>query len=76
MEVRIGVVHTIRELTLETDEPPETVTAAIDGAVAHGDGLLWLTDSKGRRIGVPVDKIAYVEVKADAGDRRVGFGPS
>ena len=39
-----------------------------------GDGVLWLTDRKGRRVGVPVVKVAYVEVGAPAGDRRVGFG--
>jgi hypothetical protein len=37
---------------------------------------LWLTDKKGRRVGVPVDKIAYVEIVTDAGGRKVGFGAS
>jgi hypothetical protein len=76
MEVRIGVVYTARELTVETDDSVDGVTAAIEGAMAKGDALLWLTDTKGRRIGVPVDKIAYVEVAADAGGRKVGFGAS
>jgi len=74
MEVRIGVVYTARELTLETDDSVDAVSAAVDSAVGGGDGLLWLTDTKGRRLGVPVDKIAYVEIAADAGGRRVGFG--
>ena len=76
MEVRIGVVYTARELTVETDDSVDGVTAAIEGAMSNGDSLLWLTDTKGRRIGVPVDKIAYVEVAADAGGRKVGFGAS
>ena len=76
MEVRIGVVYTARELTVETDDLVDAVTAAIEGAMSNGDSLLWLTDTKGRRIGVPVDKIAYVEVAADAGGRKVGFGAS
>ena len=76
MEVRIGVVYTARELTIETDDSVDAVTAAIEGAMSNGDSLLWLTDTKGRRIGVPVDKIAYVEVAADAGGRKVGFGAS
>jgi hypothetical protein len=76
MEVRIGVVYTARELTVETDESVDGVTAAIEGAMSNGDSMLWLTDTKGRRIGVPVDKIAYVEVAADAGGRKVGFGAS
>ena len=76
MEIRIGVVYTARELTVETDDSVDEVTATIEGAMAKGDALLWLTDTKGRRIGVPVDKIAYVEVAADAGGRKVGFGAS
>ena len=76
MEVRIGVVYTACELTVETDDSVDGVTAAIEGAMTNGDSLLWLTDTKGRRIGVPVDKIAYIEVAADAGGRKVGFGAS
>ena len=76
MEVRIGVVYTARELTLETDESVDSVTATIEGATSKGDAFLWLTDKKGRRVGIPVDKIAYVEIVADAGGRKVGFGAS
>jgi hypothetical protein len=74
MEVRIGVVYTARELTVETDDSVDAVTGAIDSAISAGDALLWLTDTKGRKVGVPVEKIAYVEVAADAGGRKVGFG--
>jgi hypothetical protein len=76
MEVRIGVVYTARELTIETDETAEQVSAAVESALKNGNSLLWLTDSKGRRVGVPTDKIAFVEVAADAGGRKVGFGSS
>jgi hypothetical protein len=74
MEVRIGVVYTARELSIETDDTAEKVSEVIERALANGDKLLWLTDTKGRRVGVPTDKIAYVEVAADAGGRKVGFG--
>ena len=76
MEVRIGVVYSARELMVETDDSVDSVAATIESAVGNGDSLLWLTDTKGRRIGVPIDKIAYVEVAADAGGRKVGFGAS
>jgi hypothetical protein len=76
MEVRIGVVYTTRELTIETDDSADAISGVVDSAVSNGDAMLWLTDSKGRRIGVPVDKLAYVEVAADAGGRKVGFGAS
>jgi hypothetical protein len=74
MEVRIGVVYTARELALETDDSVDEVAEAIEGALSNGDSMLWLTDTKGRRVGVPTDKIAFVEVAADAGGRKVGFG--
>ena len=73
MEVRIGVVYSARELTIDTNESVDAVESAIEAAVG-AEKLLWLTDTKGRRIGVPCDKIAYVEVAADAGERQVGFG--
>jgi hypothetical protein len=74
MEVRIGVVYTTRELTIETDESVDVVSQAIESALGGAAPLFWLTDVKGRRVGVPTDKIAYVEVAADAGGRKVGFG--
>ncbi len=76
MEVRIGVVYTARELTVETDDSVDGVTATIESAMSKGDTIMWLTDKKGRRVGVPVDKIAYVEIVTDAGSRKVGFGAS
>ena len=76
MEIRIGVVYTARELNLETDDSVDTVTATIESTISAGDGVLWLTVKKGRRVGVPVDKIAYVEIVTDAGGRKVGFGAS
>ncbi|MDQ1436114.1 MAG: hypothetical protein QOF59_2930 [Actinomycetota bacterium] len=76
MEIRIGVVYTARELNLETDDSVDTVTATIESTISAGDGVLWLNDKKGRRVGVPVDKIAYVEIVTDAGGRKVGFGAS
>ncbi|HEY8215628.1 MAG TPA: DUF3107 domain-containing protein [Acidimicrobiia bacterium] len=75
MEVRIGVVHTPKELMLDVDESADEVSAAVDRALAGGDAVLWLTDSKGRRIGVPSERLAYVEIETDHDAKRVGFGP-
>jgi len=76
MEVRIGVVYTARELTIETDDSVDVVTEAVESALSKGDAIFWITDAKGRRVGVPTDKIAFIEVAADAGGRKVGFGGS
>ena len=75
MEVKIGVQHTPRELSLESVQTPDEVADAVTKAIADSDGVLTLVDEKGRRIIVPVAKIAYVEI-AEATQRRVGFGPN
>ena len=74
MEVRIGVTYTAKELVLEIDGSADEVQAVIDAPFSAGTSILWLTDSKGRRIAVPTDKVAYVELGSDDGSRRVGFG--
>ena len=76
MDVRIGITHTPKEIEVEMpdDANRDDVVADIEKLLKTGDGVLWLTDRKGRRVGVPVAKVAYVEVGAPAGDRRVGFG--
>ena len=74
MDVRIGVLHTPKELTLEVAGSPEDVTAALERALAGGDGVLWLTDTKGRRVGVPGERVAYIEIDTEGEAKRVGFG--
>ena len=74
MDVRIGVTHTPREIELEIAEDGNAVKKAVEAAIAAGDKLLWLTDRKGRRVGVPAAKIAYVEIGSPTEERRVGFG--
>ena len=74
MEVRIGVIYTPREIVLEMGDDADTVGAAIEKAVHEKHALLWLTDSKGRRLGIPADKLAYVEIAGADADRKVGFG--
>jgi len=76
VDVRIGITQTPKELEIELkeDADPDKVVADIEKLLKTGDGVLWLTDRKGRRVGVPVAKVAYVEVGAPQSDRRVGFG--
>jgi Protein of unknown function (DUF3107) len=76
VDVRIGITHTPKELEVEMpdDADRDEVVAGIEKLLKTGDGVLWLTDRKGRRVGIPVVKVAYVEVGAPSGDRRVGFG--
>jgi hypothetical protein len=74
MEVRIGVVHTPKELTLELDDNVEDALRTIDKALKGGEAMVWLTDSKGRRVGIALEKLAYIEVESEEGAKRVGFG--
>ncbi len=74
MEVHIGVVYTTKEITLEIDRSADDVVKAVEQAVGAKAPVLWLTDNKGRRVGIPSDKIAYVEVGADDESHQVGFG--
>ncbi len=74
MEVRIGVVHTPKELTIDVDGGVDDVVKAIEKAMKDGAAIAWFDDVKGRKVGVPVDKLGYVEVDADEGPKRVGFG--
>ena len=74
MEVKIGVQHSPRELVVDSPKTPDEIAADVASAMSGGtkDGLLTLEDERGRRILVPVDRIAYVEI-AQADQRRVGF---
>jgi hypothetical protein len=76
VDVRIGITHTPKELEVEVpdDADLDKVVADIEKLLKTGDGVLWLTDRKGRRVGIPVVKVAYVEVGAPSSERRVGFG--
>jgi hypothetical protein len=73
VEVKIGVQFAPRELVLESAQTPAEVEEAVAGSMNSDNGLLSLVDDKGRRILVPTDKIAYVEI-AETELRRVGFG--
>lgn len=76
MDVRIGVLHTPRELEIELadDTDREQLLSEIEAQLANEGGVLWLTDRRGRRIAVPVSRVAFVEVGSPKEERRVGFG--
>jgi hypothetical protein len=61
MEVKIGVTHASRELVIDTSLEAGEVEDQVRSALESG-GVLSLTDSKGRRVVVPVEKLAYVEI--------------
>ena len=72
MEIKVGIQHVAREITVETEETAAEVEKNLLKALAD-DTLLTLTDAKGRTVLVPVDKIAYVDLGQEH-VRPVGFG--
>ncbi len=73
MEVKIGVQYAARELVLDSAQSPDDVAKTVAEALRSDAGVLSLVDEKGRRVIVPTDKLAYVEI-AESETRRVGFG--
>ncbi|OJF11506.1 DUF3107 domain-containing protein [Couchioplanes caeruleus] len=71
MEVKIGVQYAARELVLESAQTPAEVEQAVTEAMAK-DSVLTLTDEKGRKVIVPIAKVAYVEI-AESSTRPFGF---
>jgi len=72
VRMRIGMTMTSRELDLEVADP-EKVVRSFQQAVEGGEKILWVVDEEGRRHGLVVDKIAYLDVEAEK-STRVGFG--
>ena len=70
MQVTIGIKHVSRELSLETSDSQDKVLAAVADAETKA---VTLTDDRGRKVFVPANSLAYVEL-GEAEPRRVGFG--
>jgi hypothetical protein len=75
VDVRIGLIQNGKELELELDDGADAaaVRDQVDTALQSG-GTLWLTDRKGRQVGVSAEKLAYVEIGSPDDGRRIGFG--
>ena len=83
MDIRIGVTHAPREIEVELgdDADADKLVAQVEKALSAETGMLWLTDRKGRRVGVPAAKVAYVEIeqperRAAGRFRRHPLGPA
>jgi uncharacterized protein DUF3107 len=72
VEVKIGVQNASRELVLDSAESADDVAKAVSAALDGGEGVLALSDAKGRRVIVPVGKLAYVEI-GPSSSNTVGF---
>jgi len=75
VDVRIGLTQTPKELEVQLDDDADAAALRkqVDAALADGS-TLWLTDRRGRQVGVPAEKLAYVEIGSPDDARRIGFG--
>jgi hypothetical protein len=73
VEVKIGVQHAPREIVLESGQTAEEIERAVAEALTGKAQLLSLADEHGRRVVVPADRLAYVDIGEPSG-RKVGFG--
>lgn len=72
MKVKIGIADADRVVEIETDDP-EALRSTINAAFTSGTTMLWFEDTKKRLVGIPRDKMAYVEIEQEADSRSVGF---
>ncbi|MGI9577609.1 MAG: DUF3107 domain-containing protein [Microthrixaceae bacterium] len=75
VDVRIGVTYSPREIDLQLsdDTDRDELRSSIDETLGADSGVLWLTDKRGRAVGVPTSKVAYVEIGSDEDGRSIGF---
>ncbi len=72
MEIKVGIQHVNREIVVETSESAAQLEHSLRQAIAD-ESLLTLTDTRGRKVLVPGERIAYLEL-GEENARRVGFG--
>ena len=75
VDLRIGVSQTAKELEIELPDDADgaTIRKDLETAVSKG-ATFWVTDKRGRQVGVPAEKVAYVEIGSPDDQRRIGFG--
>jgi hypothetical protein len=77
VNIRIGMTYSSKELEIELEEGKgEKVVEQITESIVKDAGMLWLTDRRGRRVGVSTSKLAWVELGPETEGRRVGFSAS
>ena len=75
MDVRIGLIQNPKEIEVQLDDDADAGALRQDvEAALKGGGTLWLTDRKGRQVGVAAEKLAYVEIGSPEDGHRIGFG--
>lgn len=75
MRVRIGIAESDRVVELDVDDPA-AYEREIEEAFSGDSALIWFEDAKKRRVGVPRQRIAFVEIETQSELPSVGFAPA
>jgi hypothetical protein len=70
--VKFGLMNVARELEVEVEDV-DGLLEEFESALEGGKKLLWVTARGGRRHGLAVDKIVYVDVEAEEAKKGIGF---
>lgn len=75
MDLRIGIAHMQKEVNLEMadDFDLSSFKSNLEEASKNETSIVWLTDVNGREVGIPGNKIGYVEIGIQDSGRTVGF---
>ena len=69
VQARDGAIRAVVD-----DDKVDALRKEIEAALsADGPKIVWVTDKDGRQIGIPSDKIAFVELGTEKASRQVGF---
>lgn len=72
VEIKIGILNVTREVSIDSTLSGEEVSQRLADAIAS-NGVLDLSDDKGRRVIIPAQSIGYIDLGPENA-RKVGFG--
>lgn len=72
MDIRIGIKHSGREISFETERSAAEIESSVASALESGAKIIKLADSKGKLYLIPAESLAYLEIGVEE-TRRVGF---
>lgn len=74
MKARIGVADSTKVIEIEVEDS-DAFRSDVENAFSSERVVYWFTDDRGLSVGIPVGRIAYVEIETEESRHRVGFAP-
>lgn len=75
MDLKIGIAESAQviEIELPDDVDRDALKAEIEQAMGDDSAVFWVADKKGKEVGVPSGRIAFVQLGSED-TRSIGFG--